>query len=136
MTYNGSVLALGLTILVAAPAAAQTSSKASEPAEDPATHATVRGRVQSSHEERIVVTTDDGRTITVNAKAISETTRGLVQKDEPIIVTGPLTGSELEARSLTVAATAPGARAMAGQPPFLPEEPSAASPFPRDQPRR
>jgi hypothetical protein len=140
MTPRLIVFALLLAVVVsaAAPAGAQEpkAGAASQPAEDPATHATVRGRVESSHEGRIVVRTPDGKTVNVNAKEISAATRGLVQKGEPIVVTGPLTGDQMEARSLTVAASAPGSRAMAGQAPFLPEESGAALPTHRDQNRR
>ena len=140
MTYRLRVLALALTALAGVsttPAGAQDQKarQPSQPAEDPATHATVRGRVQSSEEGSIVVRTDDGRTVTINAKDISVATRGLVQKGEPIIVTGPLTGDRIDARSLTVASSAPGARALAGQAPFPPEETGAASPAQRVQPR-
>ena len=142
MTYRlFGMLALAATVPLASPAppvAAQEGRTAqpSRPADDPATHSTVRGRVQSSQDARIVVRTDDGRTLTVNAQDISTATRGLVQTGEPIIVTGPVTGDRMDARSLTVAASAPGARALAGQAPFGAEDSSAASPSQRDQQRR
>lgn len=141
MTYRWTVFALVLTTMLsvsAAPVAAQDqkTGDTSRPADDGTPHSTVRGRVQSVHEERIVLRSDDGRVITVNAKDINATARGLVQTGEPIIVTGPLKGAEMHARSLTVAASTPGARALAGQPPFAPEAAGAASPAQRDQPRR
>ncbi len=116
--------------LTALPAAAQDKtdkSEKSDRAEKPDT--TVKGRVQSldgDKNEKIVLKTDDGRTVTVTTKDISAETRNLVQVGEPIIVTGPLTGDEMAARSVTVAATVPGARLLSGQPPFTGD--GAASP--------
>lgn len=115
-------LALAIVSVSAVPAAAEDQ--------------TVRGRVQSVQDERIVVKTDDGRVVTINAKEINATARGLVHTGEPIVVTGPLTGNEMQAKSLTVAASTAGARALAGQPPFGPDEGGAASPSERDQNRK
>ena len=130
-----TVVTTAIVFVSAAPADAQDQKprETSRPSDDRAADITVRGRVQSSQGERIVVRAEDGRTVTVNAKDISAATRGLVQTGEPIIVTGVLAGDHMDAQSLTVAVTAPGARALAGQPPFAPEDAGAASPSERDQ---
>lgn len=139
MTYRWTVFALVLTTMLsvsAAPAAAQDQKTQETWVDDGTPHSTIRGRVQSVQEDRIVLRSDEGREVTVNAKDISATARGLVQTGERIIVTGPLKGAEMHARSLTVAASTAGARALAGQAPFVPDAAGAASPTQRDQQRR
>lgn len=141
MTKRWTVLALvltGMLVTSTAPGAApdRGARQTARPADAGAPDTTLRGRVQSVQEAQIVLRTDDGRVVSVDAKDISAPARGLVQKGEPIVVTGVLAGDRMTARSLTVAASAPGARALAGQPPFVPEDPGAASPAQRDPPRR
>jgi hypothetical protein len=111
------------------PAAGQDTDKSGEP-EKP--DATFRGRVQSVKDETVVLKTEDGKTVTFNMKDITAAARALINVGEPIIVTGQPNGDEVKARSLTVAATLPGARVLAGQPPLTPAE-GAASPATEDR---
>lgn len=146
MTRAGALCALTAVLVVAAtPAAAQGQKQPpAERADDKADKAdkpdkpdtTLKGRVQSVHEDRIVVRTDQGQAVSVKTKDISAETRNLIQTGEPIVVTGPLTGDQMTARSLTVAATTAGARALAGQPPLTPADAGAASPETEGKKRR
>lgn len=134
-----------IAVLVAAmPAAAQDEQKAppaqkaekadkADKPEKPDT--TLKGRVQSVHEDKIVLRTDKGQVVSVTTKDISSETRNLIQIGEPLVVAGPLTGDQMRARSVTVAATIAGARALAGQPPLTPDDAAAASP-PTEDPKR